>query len=314
MQPVRRVAVIGTGTIGASWAAWFLARGLEVAAWDPAPDTEARVRRHVAEAWPTLERLGLAPGASPDRLSVHGDPAAAVAGAGFVQESAPERLEVKRELLARIDAAVGADAVLATSTSGILVSELQRGRRSAARMVVGHPFNPPHLIPLVEVVGGEATDPAAVDAAMAFYAAVGKRPIRLAREVPGHLVNRLQAALWREALDAVATGLASVEDVDTAIAYGPGLRWAIMGPHLTFHLAGGVGGMRHFMAHLAPALETWWADMRQPALTPELQAAVVAGVDAEARGRTPVELAAERDRALVAILETLARVRAGATG
>ena len=171
--------------------------------------------------------------------------------------------------------------------------------------MVGHPFNPPHLIPLVEVVGGRETEPATIDAAMAFYRSVGRRPIRLNKEVPGHLVNRLQAAIWREAVDAVATGLASVEDVDAGIAYGPGLRWALMGPHMTFHLAGGSKGMPGFMEHFAPAIERWWADMRQPALTEELKAALIAGVEVEAAGRTPSEFAADRDRRLILLLQAL---------
>ena len=217
-------AVLGTGTIGASWTVLFLAHGLQVRAWDPAPDAADRLGDFVELAWPALEQLGSVPDADRSFWSFHADPAEAVLGASFVQENAPERLNVKRELLGRLADAIGTDAILSSSSSGLLPSDIQAGAPFAARVVVGHPFNPPHLIPLVEVVGGRETAPATIDAAMAFYRSVGRRPIRLNKEVPGHLVNRLQAAMWREAVDAVATGLASVEDVDAGIAYGPGLR------------------------------------------------------------------------------------------
>ena len=302
---VRRVAVIGAGTIGASWAANFLARGLDVTASDPAPEGEAFLRRYVAGAWPVLARLGLAPGASPDRLAFVGDPLAAVAGADFVQESGPEREDAKIALFRQLDGALAPDAVLASSSSGLLISRLQSACRHPGRCVIGHPFNPPHLIPLVEVVGGAQTLPEAIERAMAFYAGLGKKPIHIRKEVAGHLANRLQAALWREAVHLVAEGVADVADVDAAIAYGPGLRWAIMGPHLTFHLAGGVGGIEHFMDHLAVPLQGWWQDLGDPALTPELQRKIVDGVAAEADGRSIPELAEERDRVLLKVLEAV---------
>jgi 3-hydroxyacyl-CoA dehydrogenase len=308
---VTRVAIIGTGTIGASWAAHFLARGLDVQAWDPAPDGEAAARAFVDNAWPALERLGLLPGADPGRLRWCADAAAALEGVGFVQESAPERGDVKVALYEVFDRALPTDAVMATSSSGLLISELQAGRVGRERYVLGHPFNPPHLVPLVEVLGGRETDPAVVDWTLAFYEAYGKQAIRLNREVPGHLVNRIQAALWREAVDAVATGLASVADVDKAIAYGPGLRWALMGPHLTFHLAGGPGGMPNFLDHFGPPIESWWDDMRRPDLTPEVREALMRGVAEEAGGRGVPELAAERDRMLVDVLVALAGRRPG---
>ena len=169
---------------------------------------------------------------------------------------------VKVALYEQFDDALPEDAVMSTSSSGLLLSELQAGRRGAARYVLGHPFNPPHLIPLVEVLGGKDTDPCAVDWAIEFYNGHGKKAIKLNKEVPGHLVNRIQIALWREAIDALASGLASVEDIDTAIAYGPGLRWAVMGPHMIFNLAGGPGGMRNFLDHLVPSLEHWWDTVR----------------------------------------------------
>ena len=300
---VRRVAVIGTGTIGASWTANFLARGLIVRATDPAPDAEQRLWQFVDACWPALARLADLPPAPPhDALTFCADPESAVAGVDFVQEQAPEREEIKKPLLARIDAVLPPEIVIASSSSGLLISRLQSACRHPERCVVGHPFNPPHLIPLVEVVGGERTAPATIEQAMAFYTAIGKRPIHIRREVPGHVANRLQAALWREAVHLVASGVASVADVDTAISEGPGLRWALMGPHLTFHLAGGTGGMPHVLDQLGPPLEGWWSDLGQPSLTPQVRDALIAGVSAEAAGRDIPTLAAARDEFLIDLL------------
>jgi 3-hydroxyacyl-CoA dehydrogenase len=305
---VDRVAVLGAGTIGASWTAQFLARGLSVAVHDPAPGYEARVRAFVQTAWPTLERLGLPAKADPTRITFHDDPAAAVEGVALVQENGPENLEAKRGLFARIDAALPPETVVASSTSGFMPSELQAGRRGPERYVVGHPFNPPHLIPLVEVVGGRATDPAVVDWTADFYAALGKRPIRIRREMPGHVANRMQVALYREAIHLVLEDVASIEDVDAAIAYGPGLRWALMGPHMAHHLAGGRGGLRHLLEHIGPGIERWWNDLGRPDLTP---AAIDRLVEAfgKAETRPIAELEAERDTLLVALLATLQTTR-----
>ena len=306
-ESVERIAVIGAGTIGASWTAYYLARGKQVTVSDPATDAEAKVAAFVLRIWPTLERLGLTPGADPADFTFHDDPAEAVAGAQFVQESAPEDLAVKRALFEQLDDAMPPNAVVASSSSGLLISQIQAGRVNPERYVIGHPFNPPHLVPLVEVVGGDQTAPAVVDWALAFYNVLGKRAIRIKKEVPGHLANRLQAALWREAVHAVESGIASVEDVDAAVAFGPGLRWAIMGPHMTFHLGGGDGGLRHFINHLGPAFESWWADLGQPSFTPEVTDQLVDGAEAEAAGRSTGELASRRDAMLVALLEALAR-------
>lgn len=306
---VGRVAVIGAGTIGASWAALFLSRGMSVAISDPNPAAEVVVRGLIAESWPALERLGLAPGADPEKWSFHTDPRDAARSARFVQENAPERHDVKRALYAALEEVLDDDAIVASSTSGLIMSELQQGCRVPGRFAVGHPFNPPHLIPLVEVVGGRDTTAGTVEWLIAFYRAIGKRPIRLNREVPGHLANRLQAALWREAVHAVASGLASVEDVDTAIAEGPGLRWAIMGPNMIFNLAGGAGGMPHFLDHIGPAMEDWWRDLGTPALTPELRGQLNAGMREALHGRSQADLAQERDQLLLALIETLQQER-----
>jgi 3-hydroxyacyl-CoA dehydrogenase len=302
---IRRVAVIGTGTIGASWAALFLARGLEVTASDPAPDAEASLHRRIGDIWPVLRRLGAAAAEQPPRLTFVRDVAEAVRGAQFIQENGPEREDLKRSLFASLDDAAPADAIIASSSSGLLMSRLQEVCRHPERCVIGHPFNPPHLIPLVEVVGGARTSPEAIERAMAFYAAIGKRPIHIRKEVKGHVANRLQAAMWREAVSLVADGVASVADVDEAIASGPGLRWALMGPHLTFHLAGGAGGIDHFMAQFAGPMQSWWQDLGAPALTPEVQARIAAGVAEEARGRSIEQLESRRDERLLALLEAL---------
>lgn len=300
---IKRVAVIGAGTIGASWAAWFLSRGLEVVCSDPSPGAPDLIRRMVDGAWPILQRLGATADADPTRWRFEADPAKAVEGTEFVQESAPERIEIKHKVLSTIDAVLPEEVVIASSTSGLLASRLSEQCRFPGRVVIGHPFNPPHLIPLVEVVGGAKGSPEAVRKAMAFYRAIGKHPIEIRKEVPGHLANRLQAALWREATYLVEQGVASVEDVDAAISEGPGLRWALMGPHLTFHLAGGEGGMAHFAGHLMPAVKSWWADLGTPDTTPELVQALVDGVQREAEGKSIRELAEWRDAALVRLLE-----------
>jgi len=304
---VERVAILGCGTIGSAWATYFLAKGLDVAAWDPAADFEARLRPFIeagTAALRELDSVAVRPGA----LTIAADPSDAVRGSQWVQESAVDDLRVKRELYQRIAPALDAEAIVASSTSFLMPSDLQQGLPFAERLVVGHPFNPPHLIPLVEVVGGRLTAAASIDRAQAFYARIGKRAIRLKKEAPGHLVNRLQTALWREAVHAVVDGIADLADVDTAIAYGPGLRWALMGPHLTFHLAGGDGGMRYFLDHLGAANEAAWRDLGQPSLDAATSAALIDGCAAQTRGYSTEQLRARRDAQLLALLKHVERV------
>ena len=299
----KRISVIGAGTIGASWAAYFLARGFEVAAYDPAPNGEDFARRFIDNAWPTLEKLkAVQPGADRKRFSFFKDPAAAAKGASFVQESGPEREDVKIELLAAIDAAAPPDSVIASSSSGLLISRVAAKCKHLERCVIGHPFNPPHLIPLVEVVGGAKTSLDAVRKAMTFYREIGKHPIHIKKEVRGHVANRLQMALWREAIHLVIEGVVSVADADAAIAYGPGLRWALMGPHLCFHMGGGDGGMKHYLDHLGPANQSWMDDLGTPRLDAKTQKAIIDGVSEEAAGRSMDELRRWRDRKLIEIL------------
>jgi len=299
------IGVVGTGVIGASWAAHFLAHGHDVTATDPAPGAEERLRADVAAHWPVLQPVEAA---SPERLTFTTDPGAAVADADFVQENGPEREDVKHALYAMLDEAARPDVVLASSSSGMLPTTIARGAaRHPERVLVGHPFNPPHLIPLVEVVPGEQTGEDVVERALAFYAAVGKKPIRLRQEVPGHVANRLQAALWQEAYSLVERGVATVADIDAAIANGPGLRWAVLGPFVNQHLSGGPGGLAHVLEHLGPPTEAWWRDLGQVTLTPELNAKLVSGVDDELAGTDPAELVARRDAVLTSLLAAKAR-------
>lgn len=300
----RRVACIGAGVIGGGWAALFLARGFDVTAWDPRDDAEQAIRWQVDSAWPALSALGLAEGASRDRLVVARTLGDAVSEAAFVQESVPERLDLKRRVLADIDRATPAGAVIASSTSGYGMTEMATdAERAPERLVVGHPFNPPYLIPLVEVAGGAVTAAPAVDWAGAFYRRAGKFVMTLDKEVPGFVGNRLQEALWREALHMLAAGEASVAEIDAAIREGPGLRWALMGPLMTFHLAGGEGGMAYMLDHFGPSLQSPWTRLDAPPLSDELRDRLVAGCKDEAAGRSAETLVRDRDRQLVALLK-----------
>ncbi|WP_018259782.1 3-hydroxyacyl-CoA dehydrogenase NAD-binding domain-containing protein [Methylobacterium sp. WSM2598] len=296
-ESVRRVAVIGCGTVGASWAALFLAHGLDVAATDPAPGAEARLLAFVAGARAQLAGFGLR-GAG--RLDFRASAAEALDGADFVQENAPESEALKRPLLAEIDRLLPPRVLVASSTSALLRSAIVADCARPERVLVAHPFNPPHLVPLVEIVAGSE---AAAARAAGFYRGLGRRPVILRREMPGHIANRLTAALYREAVNLVAEGVASVADIDAALCHGPGLRWAAMGPHMTYHLGGGPGGIAHYLAHLGPSQERRWASLGRPALTPEVRAAIVAGVAEEAAGLSVAELEARRDRALIEILK-----------
>jgi carnitine 3-dehydrogenase len=306
-EEVRTVAVVGTGVIGGGWAAHFLRRGYDVVAWDPGPDARSRLDALLDTAWPALERPRLAEGSTRDRLHWADSLEEALARADFVQESSPEVLDRKVALLAEIDRLTDPAVVIASSTSGLLMTDMAVDCGHPGRLVVGHPFNPPYLIPLVEVVGGERTDPDAVTWAERFYTAAGKTSLTMEQEVPGFVGNRLQEALWREALHMVSSGQATVQQIDDSIAHGPGLRWAIMGPMLTFHLAGGPGGMAHMLDHFGPALLEPWTRLEAPELTPELRDRVVAGTTEAAAGLTVAELERRRDAFLVDLLLLLER-------
>jgi 3-hydroxyacyl-CoA dehydrogenase len=303
-KPIRRVAIIGTGVIGASWTALFLAKGLEVVATDVAPDAETSLRRFVKAAWPALQRLGLAPGASQTRLSFTKDLPAAVRSADLVQENGPERIDFKKKLYQQLDELLPADVIIASSSSGLTMSDIQSACRShPERCVIGHPFNPPHLVPLVEIVGGAKTSEATIERAAAFYTGLGKQAVRLHKEVPGHVANRLQAALAREVYYLVAEGVVSVTDVDKALCWGPGLRWGIMGQVLLNHLGGGQGGIEHFFEQFTGPMTAWWKVLGSPELTPQVRQELIDGLHQEVGSRSITELEAQRDEILLGLLE-----------
>jgi 3-hydroxyacyl-CoA dehydrogenase len=311
-EPIRRVAIIGTGVIGASWASLFLAKGLEVVATDVAPNAEAALKRFIEAAWPALKRLGVATGASQSKLSFTADLATAVKGADLVQENGPERIEFKRKLYGQLDELLPAEVIIASSSSGLTMSEIQSGCRAhPERCVIGHPFNPPHLVPLVEIVGGAKTSEETIQRVAEFYTALGKRTIRLHKEVPGHVANRLQSALSREVYYLVAEGVVSAADADTALSWGPGLRWGVMGSLLLNHLGGGQGGIEHFFEQFAAPMTAWWKVLGQPLLTPEVQKQLIDSVRAEVGSRSVDELAAERDELLLELIELRGKVERG---
>ena len=303
-RKIKRVAVIGTGVIGASWTALFLANGLEVAATDVAPNADTALKDFIDAAWPALERLGLAPGAAKSKVTFVTDLPTAVKNADFVQENGPERIDFKTRLYGQLDGLLPPDVIIASSSSGLTMSAIQEGCPvHPERCVIGHPFNPPHLVPLVEIVGGAKTSEETIERAAAFYTAIGKRPVRLMKEMPGHVANRLQAALAREVYYLVAEGVVSVADVDTALCWGPGLRWGIMGQVLLNHLGGGAGGIEHFFDQFTGPMTAWWKTLGSPELTPEVRQKLIEGVHAEVGSRSIDELAAERDEILLGLLE-----------
>jgi 3-hydroxyacyl-CoA dehydrogenase len=301
-KPVRRIAVVGTGVIGASWAAYYLSRGFEVVATDPAPGAEVNLRNYVDNAWPVLTKAGLAAGASRERLTFTANMTQALAEADLVQENAPERPDFKIKLFAEMDKAAPVDAIIASSSSGITMDVMQSACVHPERCVVGHPFNPPHVVPLVEVVGGAKTTEETIERAMSFYASIGKKPIRLHKAIPGHAANRLQAALYKEMLSLIETGVLDVADADIAVSYGPGVRWGVMGQSLQWHLGGGAGGIHHFMEHLMPPLEGMMADLKMPNITPALKQTVIDGVLKFANGQSVEQLANEENDVMLGLL------------
>jgi 3-hydroxyacyl-CoA dehydrogenase len=303
-KPIRRVAIIGTGVIGASWAALFLAHGLDVVATDVAPGAEAALKRFVAAAWPALQRLGLASGASQNRLSFTAVLKDAVKDVDLVQENGPEKIEFKKTLYRQLDELLHPSVIIASSSSGLTMSEIQSAcEMHPERCVIGHPFNPPHLVPLVEIVGGAKTSKNTIERAAEFYTSIGQRTVRVNKEMPGHVANRLQAALAREVYYLVAEGVVSAADVDTALCWGPGLRWGIMGNMMLNHLGGGPGGIEHFFQQFAGPMTAWWKTLGSPVLSPEVQKKLIDSVHTEVGSRTIEELEAERDEVLLGLIE-----------
>jgi carnitine 3-dehydrogenase len=309
---IRKVAVVGTGLIGASWAAQYLASGLDVIATDPAQNAEANLRKSVDEAWELLTATGLASGASRERLTFTADLKEAVSNADFVQESVPERLLLKAKVFAQMDEVASPDTILASSASGITVDAIQSScKRHPERCVIGHPFNPPHVIPLVEAVGGAKTSEVVIERTMTFYESIGKKPIRLRKVLPGHVGNRLQAALYREILYLIQQGVLSVEDADIAVCYGPGLRWGVMGPSLQWHLGGGPGGIQHFVEHFGDGFVGLMRKLEMPDVTPALLQRIIEGVLKEANGQSVEQLADAENKLVLQFLAL--RAKAGGT-
>jgi 3-hydroxyacyl-CoA dehydrogenase len=314
-KEVRKVTIVGTGAIGASWAALYLARGFNVVATDPAPNAEADLRRFIDAAWEGLKVLGLSPNASRDHLEFTRDMKHALADTDFVQESGPERQDFKIKLFAHIDTATPPDSIIASSSSGLTMSMIQSACKHPERCVIGHPFNPPHMIPLVEVVAGAKTSPETVQRALAVYRSISKKAIHVRKEMVGHVANRIQGALYREVVYLIEQGVLDVPDADAAVCWGPGLRWGVMGPNLLFHLGGGQGGIEHFMDHLSGPVSTWWKDLgRITEFTPQIRQTIIDGVLKEAGGRPVEELERQRDTLLLELLATRAKAEVSSRG
>jgi carnitine 3-dehydrogenase len=301
-KQVRRIAIVGTGVIGASWTAQYLARGFDVIATNPNPNAESNLRKYIDAAWKELSTIGLSSGATRDRLTFTSHMNEALSNADFVQENAPERPDFKIKLFAEMDNITPLDSIIASSSSGITMSVIQSGCKHPERCVIGHPFNPPHIIPLVEVVGGNKTSPEAIQQAMAFYGSIGKKPIHLRKELPGHAANRLQAALYREVVYLIEQGMLSVEDADAAVSWGPGLRWGVMGPNLLWHIGGGEGGIHHFMEHLMDPLAVMMKNLGNPDVTAKLKQTIIDGVMEEAENRPVEQLAQEENGILLQLI------------
>jgi len=309
-KQVRRIAIVGTGVIGASWTAQYLARGFDVIATNPNPNAESNLRKYIDAAWKELSTIGLSSGATRDRLTFTSHMNEALSNADFVQENAPERPDFKIKLFAEMDNITPLDSIIASSSSGITMSVIQSGCKHPERCVIGHPFNPPHIIPLVEVVGGNKTSPEAIQQAMAFYGSIGKKPIHLRKELPGHAANRLQAALYREVVYLIEQGMLSVEDADAAVSWGPGLRWGVMGPNLLWHIGGGEGGIHHFMEHLMDPLAVMMKNLGNPDVTAKLKQTIIDGVMEEAENRPVEQLAQEQNEILLQLINLRTRAAA----
>lgn len=306
---VRKFAALGVGVIGSGWVSRALAHGLDVIAWDPAPDAEEQLRKNVANAWPALERVGLAEGASKERLRFVETVEECVADADFIQESAPEREDLKLSLHERVSKAAKPEAIISSSTSGLLPTDFYANAKIPSRCIVGHPFNPVYLLPLVEVLGGEQTSEETLKAASTFYESIGMRPLRVRKEVPGFIADRLLEALWREALHLVNEGVATTGEIDDAIRFGAGVRWSFMGTFLTYTLAGGEAGMRHFMQQFGPALELPWTKLVAPKLTDELIDRVVEGTADQQGSHSIKQLERYRDDCITSVLTAIAEAK-----
>ncbi len=309
MSEIERTAILGAGVIGSSWAALFLASGRSVTVFDPDPNTEASVRAYIEKAWPALSELDLVDRATPDAITFVSTAEEAVRGAQFIQENVPERLPIKHSIYAVIEPKLNADAIVSSSTSGLTLEDLQKGWRDPSKLILGHPFNPPHLIPLVELTANDSTGSDVLDRTEAFYKDIGKVTIRIKKGMPGHVANRLQAAVWREAVHMAVEGVASVEDIDKAMWAGPGLRWAAMGPTTLFHLGAGDGGLQAFCDHFKDTFNGWWDDLGNPRLDEDTIDKLVEGIKDHSQGQSTEELSAQRDKMLTAMQKATQHLR-----
>lgn len=303
IRAVQRVAVVGCGLIGMSWASLFLARNIDVVVVDSCPDSEENLNRFTAAAWPHLRSLGLASDLAPRKISFSSTIADGCLQADFVQECVPDRIETKHAVLKEVESTVDSDVVISSSSSSLMASDIQENAEYPERILVGHPMNPPHLIPMVELVSGRQTSEQTMIAAESFYQRMNRVTIRVEKEMVGHLANRLTSALYREAVHIVAEGVASVTDVDKAISYGPGMRWALLGPHLIYHLGGGDGGYRSYLDHLGPTQEARWKEHGMTQLTEKVKMLLVSGVEMELKQQDETTLVKRRDEALVDIFK-----------
>lgn len=309
-KKVEFVGVVGAGVIGASWTSLFLAAGHAVDIYDPSPDGRAATTAYIENSWQQLDALGLVKGEQRlanalARVTFCETIADAVRRAQFIQESVPERMPIKHQVYGEMEPALLPEAIVSTSSSGLLLGDMQQGWRDPSRLILGHPFNPPHLIPLVELLGNDKTADGVLQWAADFYQSCGKETIFVNKEVPAHVANRLQAAVWREAIHLVAEGVCSVEDLDTAMRAGPGLRWSVMGPHMLFSLGSGGLGIDGFCDRYADSFHTWWDSLGAPRITPEIAKQLADGIKVEEKGRSFAELAAERDAKLIAAMNAM---------
>ena len=306
MSSINSIGIVGAGLIGSGWAARCLARGIDVVAYDPSPEGQSVIRSHLDNAWHALTKLGFDRQDSGELTSV-ATLEDLCENVDFIQENAPDSLEIKQQLHRQLDQLTAPEVIIASSSSGLLPTQIQAGTVHPERIVIGHPFNPVYILPLVEVVRGKDTSSATAKRAAEFYAQIGMYPLMVKKEVDGYISDRLQEAVWREALHMVADGVASTKDIDDAIVYGPGLRWAIMGVCLTFHLAGGEQGMKHMLEQFGPALQLPWTYLQAPELTDELSARMIAGTDAQTDGQSVQDLERLRDNCLIEILDVLSK-------
>jgi carnitine 3-dehydrogenase len=302
MRDVKKVAVIGGGLIGMSWAALFLARNLEVVVVDPREALKNELTEFITRAWPLLKELKLTV-SEEISYAKYTNRISDLTDIDFVQENIPDRIEVKHQLIEQLETFIDKDVLIASSTSSLKATDIQRVAKYPNRILVAHPMNPPHLIPMVELIPGKLTSENSMLAAKSFYEDMKRTIISVKKEVTGHVANRLTSALYREAVYMVSEGIADVEDIDKAITYGPGIRWSLIGPHLTYHLGGGAGGYKHYLEHLGPTQEARWKDHGTASLTEELKAILIEGIEKELENQDPNTLIQRRDSAIVELIK-----------